>query len=291
MTQGRFLIARILAAIGIERKTKRLGDASAELHLLREAEEFLGYFCWRKCENVEEISSEYWNLRKLHQRRNQLIGQGEEKHRELAEASNARSEVASQNEIEIDPRVAERDDLIKETEMLAAKRDECVEKAKKLKRSYGGLKTKSEVLIEENGGNASKELDEIKERLKDMRLEFAALKNEREELAIQIEKNDDIIAELDDTIATTTSSKQQEATATFQNIGIANKDISKIRSEVGLLDKELGKYYALVGNHLSRFAATDPMCADATTDRGALVKQIRGLRQSLMMNNELIGER
>jgi hypothetical protein len=42
-----------------------MADAASEMHLLREAEAYLGAAIWEKVENIEALSVEYWNLRKL----------------------------------------------------------------------------------------------------------------------------------------------------------------------------------------------------------------------------------
>lgn len=42
-----------------------MADAASEMHLLREAESQLGAAIWEKVEAIEELSVEYWNLRKF----------------------------------------------------------------------------------------------------------------------------------------------------------------------------------------------------------------------------------
>ena len=65
MTSSRYYIARVAQAFGYFRKNQRMADAASEMHLLREAEAQLGSAIWEKVENIEELSVEYWNLRKL----------------------------------------------------------------------------------------------------------------------------------------------------------------------------------------------------------------------------------
>ena len=65
MTSSRYLIARLAQTFGYFRRNQRMGDAASEMHLLREAEAQLGFAIWEKVEDIEELSVEYWNLRKF----------------------------------------------------------------------------------------------------------------------------------------------------------------------------------------------------------------------------------
>lgn len=291
MTSSRYLFAKALAAIGLPFKIRRMGEAAAEMHLLREAEEFLGYFCWKKCEGIDAISTEYWSLRKLHLKRDQYSSQVAAKNDELVAAHAQRTELLKPVEDEtVNPLVTQRDELLDATEELAEERDECIEEAKRVKNSYAGLKTKAEV-IEEEEGSLSENLAAVKEQIKDLRLQFAALKKKRLTLASQIEANDDTIAELEDEIAAGAVNRQQAATDSFKSIGSTNKTISEARAQIGLLDTQIAERYLKVGNHLSRFADSDEKCAAATTEHRDLIRKIRCLRDSIMMNNKIVGER
>ena len=65
MTRTRYMIATFLQYFGVGRKVKRLTDAAFETHLMQDGEEILGAYCWKNIENIEELSMEYWNLRRL----------------------------------------------------------------------------------------------------------------------------------------------------------------------------------------------------------------------------------
>ena len=72
MTSSRYLVARVAQAFGYFRRAQRMADAASEMHLLREAEAQLGATIWEKVENIEELSVEYWNLRKLIKERDEV---------------------------------------------------------------------------------------------------------------------------------------------------------------------------------------------------------------------------
>ena len=65
MTQTRYLLWRLAQTFGIAMRQRHATNAAAEMHLLREAEEVLGRLAWEDAEQIEELSVEYWSLRKL----------------------------------------------------------------------------------------------------------------------------------------------------------------------------------------------------------------------------------
>ena len=72
MTRFRYFVWRLGQTFGISMAGRHASHAASELHLLREAEEILGRLCWEDIEEVEELSVEYWNLRKLDKAYNEL---------------------------------------------------------------------------------------------------------------------------------------------------------------------------------------------------------------------------
>src|SRR5690606_27932565 len=91
MTQSRFYLARIAQAFGVQRRQRRMAEAAAEMHLLREAEQVLGLALWERVEAIEALGVEYWNLRKLHKEREDLRAQLEECEAILADAHHQRT--------------------------------------------------------------------------------------------------------------------------------------------------------------------------------------------------------
>ncbi len=65
MTSSRYYVAHFAQAFGYFRRSHRMADAASEMHLLREAEACLGAEVWKNVEDIDALSVEYWNLRKL----------------------------------------------------------------------------------------------------------------------------------------------------------------------------------------------------------------------------------
>lgn len=73
MTATRYLFCLIAKTFGYRRKSIYMTEAAGETHLLKEAEFQLGMAIWQKVEDIEAVSVEYWNLRKLIQERWRLV--------------------------------------------------------------------------------------------------------------------------------------------------------------------------------------------------------------------------
>ena len=93
MTTTRYLIARVAQAFGYVRKAQRRGDAAREMHLLREAEAFLGLSIWESCKDIEKLSVEYWNLRKLKKEHDNLQEKINEAENKVAAAHEERDHI------------------------------------------------------------------------------------------------------------------------------------------------------------------------------------------------------
>ena len=77
------------------------------------------------------------------------------------------------------------------------------------------------------------------------------------------------------------------ASKAFQVIGDANKDISALRAEYGILDTRMTQLHAEIGRHISRNASDDPACAEAAKGHLGLVEVMRALRKSITLNYKL----
>lgn len=291
MTTTRYLIARFAQAFGFFRKGQRMSDAASEMHLLREAEAFLGSAIWEKVENIEALSVEYWNLRKLIKERDDVrrrLGECQEMldraHEERANLLNATPET-NQELIE------ERSGLLGELEQLAIRRDRIVADAREVRRTYVGLKMKLEVLTNEapSGDSRSEELAQVRARLLELKDRFNVLKQQRVEVGELIEQGDAKLDLVDEKLREQRQQRRVQASEAFQVIGEGNKEISILRAESGVLDTQMRQLYAEIGRYVSRHANHDPACAAAAASHQGLVDVMRALRRSIALNHKLAG--
>ncbi len=258
---------------------------------MREAEAQLGAMIWEKVENIEPLSVEYWNLRKLIKERQEVRAKLEKCQEKLTKAHDQRAEILN-SAPEINQELLERRiELLAELEQLAQDRDRVVMDAREVRRSYVGLKMKLEVLGTEGDGSPEtrKEIDTAKARLVELREKFSTLKQERIRIGHLIDEGD---AKVDDVDAKLKGEKQQRrlhASEAFEVIGEGNKELSILRAESGLLDTQMRQLQAEIGRYVSRNTRRDPACAAAAAKHHVLVDVMRALRRSVALNHRLAG--
>ena len=291
MTSSRYFVARFAQAFGYFRKNQRMSEAASEMHLLREAEAQLGAAIWEKVEGIEELSVEYWNLRKYIKEREIVKVKLVECQARLDLAHEERALVinnAPDNQQEL---LDERVKLLTELENLAFRRDEIVAEARNVRRTYDGLKMKLEVLTKESlDTEAHKQaILEVKNRLNGLKSSFSDLKQRRVQIGIDIEEGDARVDLVDAKLNERRLARRVHASEAFQIIGDGNKEMSILRAESALLDTQMRQLYAEIGRFVSRHATHHAACAAASSSHRGLIDVMRALRRSIALNHRLAG--
>lgn len=287
MTSTRYYMARFAQAFGYYRKNQRMGDAASEMHLLREAEAYLGAAVWEKVENIEELSVEYWNLRKFIKEREDVRGRVDECQSRLDKAHDERASLLNSTPEIHQELLDERVGVLTELEKLAARRDEIVGEAREVRRAYDGLKMKLEVLTNESSDAA--EIEKVKSRLVGLKEKFAELKQQRIDIGAEIEIGDAKVDVVDAKLNEKRQDRRVNASEAFQVIGDGNKEMSILRAESAVLDTQMRQLYAEIGRFVSRHAAQHAACAKAVESHKGLVDVMRALRRSIALNHRLAG--
>jgi chromosome segregation ATPase len=291
MTSSRYFVARFAQAFGYFRKNQRMADAASEMHLLREAEAQLGAAVWDKVEGIEELSVEYWNLRKFIKEREMVRSKLQECQLRLDQAHEERATVINNAPDNQQDLLDERVGLLTELEKLASLRDDIVAEARSVRRTYDGLKMKLEVLTKESSDSAAHKqaIDEVTDRLAGLKTSFSDLKKRRIQIGIDIEEGDAKVDLVDAKLNERRIARRVHASEAFQVIGDGNKEMSILRAESALLDTQMRQLYAEIGRFVSRHAATHPACAAAASSHRGLIDVMRALRRSIALNHRLAG--
>ena len=261
MTSSRYLMARFVQAFGYFRKNQRMADAASEMHLLREAEAQLGALVWQNVEDIEELSVEYWNLRKfikeqeiIHKKLAACQARLDQAHEERATVLNKTPEVHQELHGE---RVA----LLTQLETLARRRDEIITEAREVRRAYDGLKMKLEVIGKESTDSAAHldQIEKVKIRLAELKTRFADLKQQRIRIGTEIEEGDVKVDLVDDQLNEKKKSRRLHASEAFQVIGDGNKEMSILRAENGVQDTQMRQLYAEASAVSRRDAGAAPV--------------------------------
>ena len=286
MTTTRYFLARLAQAFGINRRSRRMAELATESHLLREAEQVLGERIWQGVEDVEELGVEYWNLRRLTSERERLQEQAHLQEIRLAEAHHQRAELLLAKSTPQEDLEQQRMKLLEELDALARQRDQIVAKARDIRRIYDGFKAKIEVLREEQREDGDT-VTKAQARMSELRAGFEQLKAERNTVVVLIEERDAQLTALEQKIDDVRRKQREEASVAFQAIGDANRHLSQIRAEIGLLETRMLQLYQEIGRHVSRnFFASAP-CRDAAKSQRPMIEVMTALRRSISMNQRL----
>lgn len=286
MTSTRYFLYRIAQSFGYDRKNIRLSNASNEMHLLKDAEAYLGKAIWRNTENIDEVSIEYWNLRKLVKERERIAAEIASCNQYLDEAHEERSMLLSASNESFQDLIDEKQEILAKMDERTRVRDIIVAKAKDIRRSYDGIQLKKEVLQGEDAQTTEK-LAEISSQLAELKPKFAALKAERQAIADEMKAADERIDAIEAEMAERKKNRRTDASKAFQAIGETNQRMSSLRSELGILDTQLHQLYSEIGRYISRNALVDDACAEAAKSERGLVDVMAALRHSIQLNHKL----
>ncbi len=286
MTIGYYLISSFLQHFGVRRKSKRMTDAAFETHLMQDGEEILGAYCWEKIEHIEELSMQYWSLRKLKRAEKSILSQINDAEKILASAQKQRaSEVDHSIELG-ETFLGEQATIFESIEELNKDRDLIITEAAKTKKRHSALKMKVKVLQEEDETHESSEIHEARNELAALRKFFATDKTRLDLIEVKLEQQNDQLNRIKGKIDLA-SSPLSGASEVFSTISQANRDITKHRADLGLIQEE----QAILFHEVGRFLNINSMridCREACQDHRGIQEQTRLLRQSIDLNQKLV---
>lgn len=289
MTPSKYFFLTIASRFGYVRKNVRLGQAASETHLLKEAETFLGEAIWRKTENIEALSMEYWNLRKLAKDHERVSREIEEIQEKFDETHQQRAEGWKTAKDSLQDLADERKQVLSQLDTLTRERDRIVSKAHDIRRNYHGLKIKQDVLRKE--GDKLGEIEKTSSRLTEIRGDFDKLKQHREKIAEDIAAANARIQELEAKAGEQKQHGKSQASENSQYIGDANQQISARRAQLNSLNSQMRQLYADIGRHVSLNAPNDPECKLAGKEHRGLIDVMAALRKSIQYNWKLAERR
>lgn len=286
MTRIRFGFAVIFQSFGLLRKTKRMTDAAFETHLMQDGEELLGKYCWKNIESIEDLSMEYWNIRRLEREQKEIHGKIEEAEKILQEAHERRAEAADRAKDIGQELYERREELFATLDKLKTERDAIKTEAQHVKRKYEAFRMKARVLQEEGQAN-TEQYRECREKLIKLKDTF----NEFKEVLMNVENHIDAeqgdLNELQARIDLKLQGTKDETSESYSQISRANKDITKYQAELGLLQEEDSVLCREIGRYLN-VNFKDPACKKVYAKHSGLLEQLTLLRDSVAWNRKLV---
>jgi len=286
MTRTRYSFAVILQSFGLLRKTKRMTDAAFETHLMQDGEELLGRYCWRNIENIENLSMEYWNIRRLEREQKELQDKIDEAERVLEEAHERRAEAADRSKDIGQELYEQREKLFSTLDRLNTERDDIKTEAQGVKRKYEAFRMKGRVLAEE-GQKDTEQYRECRETLQNLKNTFNGFKVTLTEAENRIDSEQENLNDIQTKIDQKLQGTKDETSESYAQISRANKDITKFQAELGLLQEEDNVLCREIGRYLN-MNYKDPDCKKAYAKHSGLLEQLTLLRNSVTWNRKLV---
>ena len=288
MTTTQYRIANFLKKFGILKKTKRLNDAAVEIQLMRQAEDILARHVWPNIEGIDKYKSNYWNLKKMIQKKEEINLKTDEIQQQIDNLKKTKEQnfedTNSSGDHDLQAMLSKQSERVK---LLKRDQEDITKVAGNIRRLYEGTILKIKTLKEANPNSPEAEREEHSLfKLKD---KFSDLKAKKLDCDTKLAKQTAILNKIADSINAKKSNYRDEATENYEVIGKANKTLSTYRSQLGLLEAKIVEHYAEIGNKIGKEYFTDRQCREAAKDQDGLCKIIKALRLSIDYNYELSG--
>ena len=288
MTRSSYIIARVLAAFGIAPLEKYRTTAAFEAHLLRDSETIMGELAWHSLEDMEEISGEYWRLRKITKLRDELEVKISALDEELEDAQEARIAALEEVAEATRDKVEAREHTSGEIDRLLQERDTIQREGRTIKRVHAGLKTKLEVLLEEFGETENHEISSTRDELKTKRYQFEKIKVRRGVIDQRISELQKEMTGLHEVIVKENNTIREKAEKQFGTIGRTNKELTDLRNKLGVIDLERAELCAEVGRFILE-NSKNPTIRQAAKKQRGLLALIDEVRASTNRHRRIIG--
>lgn len=285
MNSFAYLFHQFAARTGIIPTRSYLRNATEEAILLAEAEVLLGKLAWQDIEHVEDISTEYWNLRELQREQNEahekLIEGKSRQEKLMEEPDDAPSDLLDRTASIEQQITANRNDYLDSL----AEVQKLISQSNKLYKNFNGLKLKLNVLKTE--GMDAPVLAEIRDQLRETRDKYSRLArviaNDKERTR-QLEKRG---AALQQEFAKAREEITQHQRKRTRGIAETSKIVVEYSAHIEQLEKKKRDLQKDIGKFLCKECGNNKELAEVTKKFLPLLRRTRSLRESIRLNYRL----
>lgn len=285
MNSFAYLFHQFAARLGIVPTRTYLRNATEEAILLAEAEVLLGKLAWQDVEHIEDIATEYWNLRELQREQNEAnekLAEGKEFQQKLMQQPNDAPSELLERSADMEQKIAaNRSEYL---DSLAEVQD-LINQSNKLYKKFNGLKLKLNVLKTE--GVAEDSLATIRDQLRQTRDEYSRLArviaNDKERTR-QLEKRGAIMQE---ELAQVREEITQHHRTRTRNIAETSKVIVEYSARIEQLEKKKRELQKEIGKFLCRESGKMNELAEVNRKFSPILKRTRSLMESIRLNYRL----
>jgi chromosome segregation ATPase len=278
---------RIVWQFGIKQERNRWSAVTRETQLLAEAQDLLGKLAWPLCDEIEDLSGEYWQIRDLDRRQQEMRELSEHLTNENEAAYEKLYEIEDRNDHQVQSMLSRKRELMEKAVPIMNDVEEIKARNSNTRRKFGSLKAKLEVLKRQDGDYAA-EIDKTRQMLVKMKEEHTrdlAGITDREN---EVEKLEHAVQRIDDDVSSRRDLLKTENAELVAEIGRRSKQIADLSTKIGSIDTQKGDLSFQIGQYLSNaLNHRDPAVQKALNAYRPIVAKIKSLRVSIQYNQRL----
>lgn len=288
MTKSKYYTYLLLKSFGAKIAHRRLADATHEMHLLKDAQELLGFYNCDHIEEIDELKTEYWEIKNLRKQIEDLEEEEDDIQESLYNAIKKKDEIGEvhSDQQKLDNEINE---LVDQREGYLEKRTNIFNEGKRVRKVYDGLKAKMDYFMSDLDEDDPERVETAK-RLEDCIAELTFLKGERDSIVSVIENIENQIQGKEEQLNDIKAEVEYESFNNYSDVGGKNKKLTEIRSKRAILQNNLDKNVRYVGRFL--FAnRKDKEVNSCIKSHREIVQQADALRKSIILNHKLVDSR
>jgi chromosome segregation ATPase len=282
-----FFMRRLLWQFGIKQERHRWSAVTRETQFLAEAQDLLGKLAWPKCDEIDDLSGEYWQILDLDKRQQEMRDQSEKLTSENEAAQERLYEIEDRHEHQVQAILSRKRELMEKAVVIMNDVEQIKDSDSDTRRRFGSLKAKLEVLKRQDGDYAE-EIEKTRALLVKLKESHAKDLSEIAGRESEVEKLEQAVQRIDDEVASRREQLRSETAELVQEIGRRSKQIAELSAKIGSIDTQKGELSFLIGQYLSNaIDGRDPGVQKAINAFRPIVNKIKSLRVSIQYNQRL----
>lgn len=278
---------RLLWQFGIKQERHRWSAVTRETQFLAEAQDLLGKLAWPKCDEIEDLSGEYWQILDLDKRQQEMRDQSEKLTSDNEAAQEKLYEIEDRHEHQVQAILSRKRELMEKAVVIMNDVEQIKDSDSDTRRRFGSLKAKLEVLKRQDGDYAE-EIEKTRTLLVKLKESHAKDLSEIAGRESEVEKLEQAVQRIDDEVTARREQLRSETAELVQEIGKRSKQIAELSAKIGSIDTQKGELSFLVGQYLSNaIESKDPGAQKALDAFRPIVNKIKSLRVSIQYNQRL----
>jgi chromosome segregation ATPase len=282
-----FFMRRLAWQFGIKKERNRWSAVTRETQLLAEAQDLLGKLAWPMCNEIDDLSGEYWQILDLDKRQQEMRDHSEKLTNDNEASQEKLYEIEDRYDNQVQSILSRKRELMEKAVVIMNDVEEIKSRDSDTRRKFGSLKAKLEVLKRQDG-DYSAEIERTRQTLVKLKDEHARDLAEITGRESEVEKLETAVQRIDDEVAARREQLKAETTDLVAEIGRRSKQIAELSAKIGSIDTQKGDLSFLIGQYLSNaIDGRDPGVQRALNAYRPIVAKIKSLRASIQYNQRL----